>query len=133
MLLEELSPSLGEETFVVCTLPEATYGALASTRPLASIREDEGLTLVLSQSQADAHGLAYVAGNPQFDLIAKDQATFDEMVNKDHPDLDEIQLRPAHLERETRAHGVGAPSKRIQRPQSVLPRARHGMAGEISL
>ena len=59
VLLEELSPSLGQETFVVCTLPEAKYGVLASARPLASIREEEGLTLVLSQSEADAHGLTY--------------------------------------------------------------------------
>lgn len=59
VLLEELSPSLGEEIFVVCTLPEADYGALAATRPLASIREAEGLTLVLSQSEADAQGLDY--------------------------------------------------------------------------
>jgi hypothetical protein len=59
VLLQELSPSLGAETFVVCTLPEEAYGALASARPLASIREAEGLTLVLTQSEADAHGLTY--------------------------------------------------------------------------
>ena len=39
-----------------------------------------------------AHGLAYVAGNPQFDLIAKDEATYKELLDKCHPDMADIQL-----------------------------------------
>ena len=39
-----------------------------------------------------AHGLAYVNGNPQFDLIVKDQETFDKLRKENHPDLDEIRL-----------------------------------------
>ena len=39
-----------------------------------------------------AHGLAFVAGNPQFDLIAKDEATLKELMDRCHPDMDEIQL-----------------------------------------
>ena len=39
-----------------------------------------------------AHGLAFVAGNPQFDLIVKDEATYKELKDKCHPDMGEIQL-----------------------------------------
>ena len=38
-----------------------------------------------------AHGLAYVNGNPQFDLIAKDQQAYDAFKQSNHPDL-EIRL-----------------------------------------
>ena len=41
---------------------------------------------------AHSHGLAYVNGNPQFDLIVKDQETFEKLRQENHPDLDEIRL-----------------------------------------
>ena len=58
-LLRQLAPRLHPETFVFCTVPEATYGALMHTQPFASIRELEGLTLILRQDKADEATLSY--------------------------------------------------------------------------
>ena len=38
------------------------------------------------------HGLAYVPRNPEFDLIVKDQASLDEFIKRDHPDVDAMEL-----------------------------------------
>ena len=58
-ILQELAPELRAPDYVFCCLPEAPYGAYAQCKPLASIAEDEGLTLVLERDQADAEGLPY--------------------------------------------------------------------------
>ena len=39
-----------------------------------------------------AHGIAYVNGNPQFDLIAANQEAYEAFKKNNHPDLKEIRL-----------------------------------------
>jgi len=58
-IIENLSPNLVEGTFVFCTLPEASYGDFAETRPIATVQEEEGITLVLEKGVADQYGFSY--------------------------------------------------------------------------
>ena len=37
-----------------------------------------------------AHGLTYVAGNPEFDLVVKSQEALEELIKRDHPDVAEM-------------------------------------------
>ena len=57
-LLGSMQPALVDESFVFCTIKGqlADYVALD---PIATFRESEGLTLVLSQTAADKAGLYY--------------------------------------------------------------------------
>ena len=54
-----MAPSALPARYVFCTVRGARYGDLARLKPLASVREPEGLTLVLEQAMADANGLSY--------------------------------------------------------------------------
>ena len=54
-LLAGMSPQLRPGRFVYTTVREAPAGA----QPVVSVAEDEGLTLVLRQDQADRCGLVY--------------------------------------------------------------------------
>ncbi|MEV7723195.1 ACT domain-containing protein [Streptomyces sp. NPDC087917] len=57
-LLSGMRPELNEGRYVFCTLPidaEPPTGLA----PVATVREAEGLTLVLRQEEADAAGLSY--------------------------------------------------------------------------
>lgn len=58
-ILSNLSPILLPETWVFCTLPDASYGDFAETIPKAAILEQEGLTLVLEKHIADQYGFSY--------------------------------------------------------------------------
>ena len=58
-LLRTLNPSLQTEIYVFCSIPNAKYGDWAHTHPIASVMEEEGLTLILSQASADQAGLSY--------------------------------------------------------------------------
>jgi len=60
-LLTLLQPRLLEGYYVFCTIEEGTGLILDSLRPLASYREEEGLSLLLLQQQADQAGLSYDA------------------------------------------------------------------------
>ena len=57
-LLRSANPELDPEKYVFVCQP-AHYGDHADWQPIASFSEEEGLTLVLLQSVADANGLAY--------------------------------------------------------------------------
>lgn len=57
-LLAALSPRLHPEELVVCTLAEGVYGDAAELAPLAAVVEEEGLTLVVPRSRAEAAGLS---------------------------------------------------------------------------
>ena len=46
-----------------------------------------------------AHGLTYVAGNPEFDLVVKSKEALEELIKQDHPDVAEMWL-----EEEAEAH-----------------------------
>ena len=58
-ILHSLSPHLHNDVYVFCTIADGHYGDYAEAKPIASFQEPEGLTLVLSQDCADAHGLSY--------------------------------------------------------------------------
>ena len=58
-LLGNLKPSIRPDTYVFCTLEKGRYGDMAHVQPLASFLENEGLTLVMTQAQADQEGLPY--------------------------------------------------------------------------
>ncbi|MBD9372989.1 ACT domain-containing protein [Rhizobium sp. ARZ01] len=57
-LLAEMQPELREGTFVYCVVPFAEAERCYCLQPLATFREEEGLSLILPQSVADATGLA---------------------------------------------------------------------------
>ena len=57
--LRHLAPEAHSEDYVFCHLKQGAYGALASCSPLASILEDDGLSLILPQAEADREGLSY--------------------------------------------------------------------------
>jgi len=58
-ILQNLSPTIRPESYVFCTEKEAKYGDLAHSNPIACCIEEEGLTLILSQQNADKAGLFY--------------------------------------------------------------------------
>jgi len=56
-LIASMEPALDPAVYVWASIPDATHPAAADA--VATVHEDEGLTLVLEQSQADQHGVAY--------------------------------------------------------------------------
>ena len=58
-LLASMSPELMDGEYVFCTFEDAQYGDHRELRPVAAVRESEGLTLVLPKSAADQRGLEY--------------------------------------------------------------------------
>ncbi|MEM7196000.1 MAG: ACT domain-containing protein [Pseudomonadota bacterium] len=58
-LLATMSPELGVEDYVFCTFPDASYGDFSELNPLATICESEGLTLIISKTQADSNNIEY--------------------------------------------------------------------------
>lgn len=57
-ILHTLTPVLVAEHYVFCSLP-GHYGDYADLSPIATFMEQEGLTLVLPQDQADQAGYGY--------------------------------------------------------------------------
>ena len=57
ILLRDMRPELHPGEFVFCSLDPQTDPS--PVRPLGSFREQEGLTVILSKSQADQLGLPY--------------------------------------------------------------------------
>lgn len=55
-LLRDLRPELNPGRYVYCTLPTK---APAGLRPVATVAEPEGVTVVVAQEEADALGLRY--------------------------------------------------------------------------
>ncbi|MDZ7703261.1 MAG: ACT domain-containing protein [Trueperaceae bacterium] len=59
-LLATLAPTLDAETYVFCTVSESAWAGLqAGVSPIATFREDEGVSLVLSRDDAVGAGLAF--------------------------------------------------------------------------
>ena len=58
-LLFELDPILLDGVYVFCTVTNPISESLSRLKPLASFSEAEGLSLLISQEQADAEGLDY--------------------------------------------------------------------------
>ena len=58
-LIKQLSPTLDSTTYVYCTVPKAKYGELEHLKPIVSIAELEGRTLVIPLDEAKTEGLDY--------------------------------------------------------------------------
>tara|TARA_R100000152_G_C6728329_1_gene153334 strand:+ start:105 stop:515 length:411 start_codon:yes stop_codon:yes gene_type:complete len=58
-LIKQLSPTLDSTTYVYCTVPKAKYAELEHLKPIVSIAELEGLTLVIPLDEAKTEGLDY--------------------------------------------------------------------------
>lgn len=58
-LIKQLSPTQDSTTYVYCTVPKAKYGELEHLKPIVSIAELEGLTLVIPLDEAKTEGLDY--------------------------------------------------------------------------
>ena len=93
-LLRSMSPQLLEGEVVFCTFPDAQYGDYPELEPVASIREAEGLTLVIPKSRADEHNLGY-------------ESIFRQITLNIHSSLDAVGLTAALSARLT-AHGISA-------------------------
>ena len=66
-LIRDADPRIVDGHFVFASFPGARYGDLASLKPLAVIRETEGLTMVLDQQAAHNAG---IDTGPAFRLIS---------------------------------------------------------------
>ncbi len=58
-LIASMSPTLMSGDYVFCTFSDAQYGDYADLEPIVSVKETEGLTLVISKNRADEKMLAY--------------------------------------------------------------------------
>ncbi|WP_312363008.1 ACT domain-containing protein [Ensifer sp.] len=58
-LLATMAPVLFPQTYVYCTVPHDEAQRYMSLAPLATYREDEGVTLILERHAADAADLTY--------------------------------------------------------------------------
>lgn len=58
-LIKQLSPTVDSTHYVYCTVAKAKYGELDHLKPIVSIAELEGLTLVIPLEQAKSEGLDY--------------------------------------------------------------------------
>jgi len=61
--LASLAPHLMDGDFVFCTIQDAKYGDFAELLPIASFREAEGLTLLVTKENADKADAALSALN----------------------------------------------------------------------
>ena len=93
-LLQAMSPQLQEEDYIFCTIPHACYGDHAELEPIASFKEQEGLTLVIPKSMADRKGLDY-------------ESSFKCITLNVHSSLDAIGLTAA-FSRKLTDHGISA-------------------------
>ena len=60
-LLVALAPVLLKPDYVFCTVAHAIHVDCRALKPLASFREDEGLSLILEREVADRGGLSYAS------------------------------------------------------------------------
>ena len=58
-LLASMYPTLMDEEYVFCTFQDALYGDYLDLEPIATIKESEGLTLVVPKNRADDKDLSY--------------------------------------------------------------------------
>lgn len=58
VLLSSIQPRLSEETYVFCSVRDVLFDSL-NVKPLCTFRENEGVTMILPQSEADRISLDY--------------------------------------------------------------------------
>ncbi|NQU47099.1 MAG: ACT domain-containing protein [Planctomycetes bacterium] len=94
VLLSALAPELIAGEVVFCTFENAEYGDLSHLRPIAMIRENEGLTLVIPREKADEHEIPY-------------QSVFKRITLNVHSDLEAVGLTAAFASK-LAGHGISA-------------------------
>lgn len=60
-LLLSMAPELVAGEFVFCSFEKARYGDHSELEPIAACAENEGLTLVITKSNADKHNIEYAS------------------------------------------------------------------------
>lgn len=58
-LVASMSPALMDGEYVFCTFQDGKYGDYLGLEPVVTIKESEGLTLVVPKNKADDKGLSY--------------------------------------------------------------------------
>ena len=58
-LISSMTPLLMNGEYVFCTFPDAQYGDYPDLEPIVSIKESEGLTLVIPIDKAEEKNLSY--------------------------------------------------------------------------
>ena len=93
-LIAGCSPVLAASEYVFISFPDARYGDHAELSPVAFVVEDEGVTLVIPRSEADAHQLRY-------------QSIFKRITFNIHSSLDAVGLT-AVVSTTLSDHGISA-------------------------
>ena len=93
-LLANLSPLLDSREYVFCTFKNSSYGDCAELKPIASVFEAEGLTLVIARDSADREGIDY-------------QGIFKRITLNIHSSLDAVGLTAA-VSTLLAEHGISA-------------------------
>ena len=58
-LLENLSPSMSEDEYIFCTFQDSTCDNFTDLEPFASVKEKEGMSLVLERKMAERAGIKF--------------------------------------------------------------------------
>ena len=93
-LIAECSPVVSACEFVFVSFPGSRYGDHPELLPVAFILEDEGVTLVVARSEADAHQIGY-------------QSVFKRITLNIHSSLDAVGLTAA-VSTALSDHGISA-------------------------
>jgi hypothetical protein len=93
ILLKSMSPELQSDEYVFCSLP-GEYGDYQHLMPLASFREKEGLTLVVTKNHAEQEGIEF-------------ESTFKVITLTIHSSLDAVGLT-AEVARKLTEHNISA-------------------------
>ncbi|NKB32846.1 MAG: ACT domain-containing protein [Pseudomonadales bacterium] len=93
-LLALMQPKLLEGDYVFCTVADGSYGDFTELNPLSSYQEEEGLSLLLAQQQADSAQLDY-------------ESVFKGITLSVHSSLDAVGFTAA-VANKLAAHGIPA-------------------------
>lgn len=93
-LVASMSPALMDGDYVFCTFQDALYGDYLDLEPIVSIRESEGLTLVVPKNKADNKSLSY-------------ESVFKGITLSVHSSLDAVGLTAAFSSKLSE-HGISA-------------------------
>jgi hypothetical protein len=93
-LLPAMSPALIAGEFVFCSFEKARYGDHPDLEPIATVSENEGLTLVIPKSRADERKIEY-------------ESVFRCITLNVHSSLDAVGLTAAFSSKLTE-HGISA-------------------------
>ncbi len=93
-LLASMAPVLLDDEFVFSSFDNADYGMHADLQPIASMREEEGLTLVVPKAKADQHKIKY-------------DAVFKALTLQVHSSLEAVGLTAAFANK-LAEHGISA-------------------------